>query len=75
MRDECGKFGRVERVSIPRPGASGGVGLVFVLFADAGSAAAARQALHGRRFGGRAVEASFMDPEAFERGELSRKTS
>ena len=76
MREECGKFGRVERVAIPRGGGGvAGVGLVFVVFADAGSAAAARAALHGRRFGGRAVEASFMDPGAFERGELPQKTS
>lgn len=73
MRDECGKFGRVDRVSIPRSGARG-AGLVFVVFADAGSAAAARAALHGRRFGGRAVEASFMDPAALERGELPEKS-
>jgi len=79
MRDECGKFGKVEKVSIPRSGSGGGaavagVGLVFVVFGDAGSAAAARAALHGRRFGGRAVEASFMDPGAFERGELPEKS-
>lgn len=78
MRDECGKFGQVEKVSIPRSGSGGataaGVGLVFVVFGDAGSAAAARAALHGRRFGGRAVEASFMDPGAFERGELPEKS-
>ena len=74
MREECGKFGRVERVSVPRGAAARGAGLVFVAFADEGSAAAARAALHGRRFGGRAVEASFMDPGAFERGELPEKS-
>ena len=64
----CGKFGRWRRCH-PRPDAegegAGGPGKVFVLYADVAGAAAARDALHGRKFGGKTVVADFLDPEAF----------
>ena len=70
MREECGKFGEVAEIVIPRPDAEGGeapagLGKVFVLYADVAGAAAARDALHGRKFGGKTVVADFLDPEAF----------
>jgi splicing factor U2AF subunit len=70
MREECGKFGEVAEIVIPRPDAEGreapaGLGKVFVLYADVAGAVAARDALHGRKFGGKTVVADFLDPEAF----------
>jgi len=57
MKDECGKFGTVKNVVIPRPGAEGadgaGVGKVFVEFEDEAGCAAALRTLHGRKFGGK----------------------
>jgi splicing factor U2AF subunit len=71
MREECGKFGRIESIVIPRPGSEGGdekvpgLGKVFVRFADLDGAAAARTALHGRKFGGNVVKADFIDEQVF----------
>ena len=71
MREECGKFGRIESIVIPRPGSGGGdekvpgLGKVFVRFADLDGAAAARTALHGRKFGGNVVKADFIDEQVF----------
>ena len=71
MREECGKFGRIESIVIPRPGSAGGdekvpgLGKVFVRFADLDGAAAARTALHGRKFGGNVVKADFIHEQVF----------
>jgi splicing factor U2AF subunit len=76
MRDECGKHGPVADVIIPRPPKEAGappppgVGRVFISFADPAAAVAAAAALHGRRFGGRAVVASYMDEADFSAGRL-----
>ena len=71
MKEECGKFGTVLSVVIPRPGPAGsdeqvpGLGKVFVQYSDVAGATAARNALHGRKFGGQIVKADFMDEGAF----------
>jgi splicing factor U2AF subunit len=68
--EECGKYGQVTSVVIPRDNAPGS-GLVFVAFAEASQAAAASSALAGRTFDGRSVEASFYDEARFASGDYS----
>jgi splicing factor U2AF subunit len=74
MREEGGKHGALEDVVIPRPAkeegapAVPGVGLVVLAFADLAGAGAAQRALHGRRFGGRTVRATYLSVEAYRRG-------
>lgn len=72
VRDECGKFGAVVEVAIPRPAGDGnknvpGLGKAFVRYETVSGAAAARDALHGRKFGGKTVNADFIGLDAFER--------
>jgi len=63
MREECSKYGTVKDIVIPRP-AEGmdvkGVGMVFVEYEAEGSASSARAAMHGRKFGGNTVVATFF---------------
>lgn len=69
MREECGKFGTVTNLVIPRPAPGGevraGVGKVFVEYTDRQGAEKAKQALHGRKFGGNPVVARFYDEAKF----------
>jgi splicing factor U2AF subunit len=71
MKEECGKYGAVLSMVIPRPPAPGsvehvpGLGKVFVQFADVVGATAARSALHGRKFGGQIVKADYLAEGAF----------
>ncbi|KAL4452388.1 hypothetical protein ABPG75_008050 [Micractinium tetrahymenae] len=65
MKEECAKYGTVVQVNIPRPAPPGaqpppGLGKVIIEFTDAPGAIAARNAMHGRKFGGRVVEAVLM---------------
>lgn len=69
-KDECEKFGTVMRVHIPREEGTPGFGKIFVLFDNAGSSLAAQEALQGRMFDNRAVEATFMDESKFLKGQL-----
>ncbi|KAK6145677.1 hypothetical protein DH2020_022497 [Rehmannia glutinosa] len=73
MRIECGKFGTLVNVVIPRPSPSGemdpGVGKVFLEYADIESATKARQGLNGRKFGGNEVLAVFYPENKFSQGE------
>ena len=69
-KEECGKFGAVNSVVIPRPGQAG-TGFVFVCFGTPQEAQAASQALAGRTFDGKRVEASFYDVAQFEAGDYS----
>ncbi|KAJ9520359.1 hypothetical protein QJQ45_030313, partial [Haematococcus lacustris] len=59
MREECSKHGALKRVIIPRPTASvpnpPGVAKVIIEYDDMASALRARNAMHGRKFGGRTV--------------------
>ena len=78
MRAEAGRYGHVLGVAVPAPeqGAPAGappppgMGRVFIEFATPANAVAARAALHGRRFGGRAVEATYMELGAWAAREL-----
>lgn len=69
-KEECGKFGTVESVQIPRLGAPG-TGLVFVQFSAPHEAEAAAKALAGRTFDGKRVESSFYDEAKFAAGDFS----
>ncbi|CAI5487189.1 unnamed protein product [Closterium sp. Naga37s-1] len=69
VTDECGKFGKVERVVIyqeqqsEKPGDA--IVKIFVLFSSTPEAQAAQQSLHNRWFGGRQVIASFYPEVLF----------
>ncbi|CAK9138780.1 unnamed protein product, partial [Ilex paraguariensis] len=63
MRTECGKFGTLVNVVIPRPNLNGetapGVGKVFLEYGDVETSTKARSGLNGRKFGGSQVLAVF----------------
>ncbi len=67
ITEECSKFGIVTQIVIPRPDARGaavgGLGKVFVEFANAEQCAAAKKSLQGRKFADRTVIATSY-PEA-----------
>ena len=69
MNEECGKYGKIISVVIPRPSKSGesvtGIGKVFVRYESVEDATKARDALNGRRFGGNSVVADFIYIESF----------
>ncbi|XP_035833516.1 splicing factor U2af large subunit B isoform X4 [Helianthus annuus] len=73
MKIECGKFGSLFNVVIPRPNPNGepvaGVGKVFLEYADTESSTKARAGLNGRKFGGNQVVASFYPENKFNQGE------
>lgn len=73
MKEEFAKFGTVRAVHIPRLPAEGsappaGLGKVLIEFAEPASALAARNAVHGRKFGGRVVQAALVTEEDFKAG-------
>jgi len=77
MHEEGSKYGPLLKVVIPQgppPGAGGalppGYLKVFLQFGDVAAAARARQAMAGRKFGGKVVEALFVDEEMFRIGAL-----
>lgn len=70
MKEECSKYGEVAALHIPRQPAPGqqappGLGKIIVEYDDSSAAIAARNALHGRRFGGRTVQALLMSDEDY----------
>ncbi|KAK1357553.1 Splicing factor U2af large subunit [Heracleum sosnowskyi] len=69
MKTECGKFGDLVNVVIPRPNSNGevsaGVGKVFLEYVDTESASKARTGLHGRKFGGNQVVAVFYEEDKY----------
>ncbi|KAL2504289.1 Splicing factor U2af large subunit A [Abeliophyllum distichum] len=73
MRTECGKFGTLTNVFIPRPNPNGeptpGLGKVFLEYVDVESATKARQGLNGRKFGGNQVVAVFYPENKFSEGD------
>ncbi|XP_057801980.1 splicing factor U2af large subunit A-like isoform X1 [Salvia miltiorrhiza] len=75
MRTECGKFGTLVNLIIPRPvpGVENapGVGKVYLEYADTESAVKARQGLNGRKFGGNEVVAVFYPENKFSEGDYS----
>ncbi|XP_075501312.1 splicing factor U2af large subunit A-like isoform X4 [Primulina tabacum] len=72
MKIECGKFGTLVNVIIPRPPSNNepapGVGKVFLEYEDVEGATKARQGLHGRKFGGKEVVAVFYPENKFSEG-------
>lgn len=68
VKEECGKFGPVKSIEIPRPRAGQevtGVGKVFVEFINLDGCNKAMNALSGRKFAARVVLTSFYDPELY----------
>ncbi|KAF9975701.1 U2 small nuclear RNA auxiliary factor 2 [Actinomortierella ambigua] len=70
IRDECGKFGQIIDIQIPRPDPQGhpvpGVGKIFVRYTTVDESRTAARALSGRKFADRTVLTSFMDEQKFE---------
>ncbi|KAK7113597.1 splicing factor U2AF 50 kDa subunit-like isoform X2 [Littorina saxatilis] len=73
VKEECGKYGIVRSLEIPRP-IKGvevpGVGKIFVEFNSVIDCQKAQQALAGRKFSNRVVVTSYFDPEAYHRREF-----
>ncbi|CAN4094470.1 unnamed protein product [Withania somnifera] len=73
MRMECGKFGNLVNLVIPRPRPDGeatpGVGKVFLEYSDVESSSRAQQGLNGRKFGGNQVVAVFYAENKFSEGD------
>ena len=73
MREEFGKFGKLVALHIPRPPKDdstppAGLGKIIVEFSEPNEALVARNKLHGRKFGGRPVEATLMTEEDYKGG-------
>ncbi|KAK8124941.1 U2 snRNP auxilliary factor [Apiospora kogelbergensis] len=72
VRDECGKFGNIIALKIPRPSGgsrqSAGVGKIFVQYDTTESCKKALQELAGRKFADRTVVTTFFPEENFEVG-------
>ncbi|XP_071947763.1 splicing factor U2AF 50 kDa subunit-like [Antedon mediterranea] len=73
VREECGKYGLVRSLEVPRP-IEGmdipGVGKIYVEFANIFESQQAQQALTGRKFANRVVVTSFYDVERYRRREF-----
>ncbi|CAF0874427.1 unnamed protein product [Adineta steineri] len=73
VREECGKYGLVKSLEIPRP-IQGvdvpGVGKIFVEFTSLSECQKAQQALTGRKFANRVVVTSYYDPDRYHRREF-----
>ncbi|KAG0290908.1 U2 small nuclear RNA auxiliary factor 2 [Dissophora globulifera] len=68
VKEECGKFGVILEVKIPRPMAgqpTAGVGKIFVKYSNVEEATTALRALSGRKFADRTVLTSFYDMDRF----------
>ena len=64
------KYGRVIKLHIPRPADPDppGVGKVIIEFEAVPSAVQARNAMHGRKFGGHTVVGTYMEEGAYAGG-------
>lgn len=76
--EECGKFGNIEKVEIPRPDLLTGkvgpnVGKVFVKFDSLIPAKKCRYHLNGRTYNKRTVIGSFYDEKRFDNKEYILK--
>ncbi|XP_006823727.1 splicing factor U2AF 50 kDa subunit-like [Saccoglossus kowalevskii] len=73
VRQECGKYGQVRSLEIPRP-IEGvevpGCGKIFVEFTNVLESQKAQTALAGRKFNNRIVVTSFCDPDKYHRREF-----
>ena len=73
IREECGKFGVVRSIEIPRPVPGvevPGCGKVFVEFAAIPECQKAQHALTGRKFSNRVVVTSYFEPDKYHRREF-----
>ena len=70
VRDECGKYGLVRSMEIPRP-VDGvevpGCGKIFVEFTSVSDCQKAMQGLTGRKFANRVVVTKYCDPDSYHR--------
>lgn len=64
LQEECRKYGTMIKVLIPRPTPEDptptGLGLIMIEYSDMAAATRAKQAMHGRKFGGHTVEGTFL---------------
>ena len=68
LRQECAKFGAVDKVVIPRPKDGSdppGVGKAYIRFISLDGAQKAQQSLNGRHFGDNKVVATFISDSDF----------
>jgi splicing factor U2AF subunit len=76
MREECSKHGPVENILIPRPmpgnPTPAGLAKVIIVFTDMNGSVKARNAMHGRRFAGRTVTASFLSEDMYNLGQFDQ---
>ncbi|CAM6041301.1 unnamed protein product [Sphagnum compactum] len=74
MREECSKYGVLTSLTIPRPNPAGeevpGTGMVFVEYADLQGAVKAKSSLHGRKFGGNTIVATYYPEEKLMHGDF-----
>ena len=73
IREECGKFGVVRSIEIPRPVPGvevPGCGKVFVEFAAIADCQKAQHALTGRKLSNRVVVTSYFEPDKYHRREF-----
>ena len=69
IEEECGKFGNILGIKIPRPAgvrSSAGVGKIYIKYQDADSAQKAIKALAGRQFSRRTVVVTEFSEESFD---------
>ena len=74
MQEECSKYGVCTNIVIPRPAPASqlqppGLGKVIIEFADVNASVKARNAMHGRKFGGRTVVAAFLAEDKYAIGQ------
>jgi len=70
IREECGKYGEVRSLEIPRPVPGvevPGCGKVFIEFSASTECQKAQHALTGRKFSNRVVVTSYFDPDKYHR--------
>lgn len=69
IREECGNYGAVRDIVIPKPG-NQACGKVFVAFTEVESARKGKAALEGRQFMSRTVLVTFFNEEKFDKREF-----
>ena len=69
-KEQCSEFGNLVQVVIPKAGEPGAT-KIFLEYGSESDAAAAIQALEGRTFDGRLVEANYFEEEKFRRRQFA----
>lgn len=72
MQEECAKYGAVEKLLIPKPTdeSKSGLGKVIIKYSSSLEASKAKAAMHGRRFGGKTVDAVYISEANYNAGIL-----